>query len=254
MRRLWSASQDDTESRARRPVGSGDHKTRPEDQRSTKTRPGQPRVPPRRGHGCRYASELPRLRQGLQPAENRRLRPGPDLPETHPGCVSGGTRSLRCLSPGTTGRTGPTVGRMMQRRDGERRIRPRLQPKGPDRASAPAGRRIGFSGARKVSRPVAAFLDARRGIIRIKLALPDASRGYGVDFQGGTRRDGNGALRPRRRHVRTMCIKSSGVKDLNLGADRSDGGDGRLLDDDGRLFPAAERERVLVEERLEVLR
>ena len=89
----------------------------------------------------RFASGLPRLRQGLQPAENSRLRPGADLPETHPGCVSGAKKSLRRLSPGTTGRTGPTVGRMMQLRGGERRIRQQLQSKRPDLASPPAVRK-----------------------------------------------------------------------------------------------------------------
>ena len=41
--------------------------------------------------------------------EKRRLRPGADLAETHPGCVSGGTRTSKRLSPGTTGRTTPTA-------------------------------------------------------------------------------------------------------------------------------------------------
>ena len=101
--------------------------------------------------------------------ETRRLRTGPDLPKTHPGGSFDGTRGP--ISPGTTGRTGPTVVRMMQLRGGERRIRPLLQSKGPDRASAPAGRRIVVCGPQKASRPIAAFLDARRGIIRIKRDL-----------------------------------------------------------------------------------
>ena len=77
----------------------------------------------------RFASGLPRLRQGPPPPENSRLRPGPDLPETHPRCVPDGIRFRKRLSPGTTGRTGPMVGRRMRLTVRERRISPQLQSK-----------------------------------------------------------------------------------------------------------------------------
>ena len=102
----------------------------------------------RRGLSCGRA---------LQPAEISRLRSGADLPETHPGCVSGGARWLIRLSPGTTGRTGPTVGRRMRLRVGERRIRQQLQSKRPDLASPSATTRSAFCYARKVSYPIAPF-------------------------------------------------------------------------------------------------
>ena len=73
------------------------------------TRPGQPHRLPRRGRGSVFAPGLPRLRQGLQPAENSRLRPRPDLPKSHLGCSFGGTSPLSCRSLGPTGRTGPTA-------------------------------------------------------------------------------------------------------------------------------------------------
>ena len=117
------------ESRARRPVGSGHHKTRPEDQKPTKTRPGQPHIPPRRGGSGQRAAVAPRWRQDPSPAEISRLQPGADLPETHPGAYSGGTRWPSHPSPGATGRTGPTVVRMMQVRRREHRMRPLLQSK-----------------------------------------------------------------------------------------------------------------------------
>jgi len=175
------------QSRARRPVGSGDHKTRPENRRSTKARPGQPHRPPRRGGGSGWRPRGPRPRQGLQPAEISRLRSGADLPETHPGCVSGRTRTSKRLTPGTRGRTGPTVARRMQLRGQERRIRPLLQSKWPDRTSAPAETRFVFYGARKVSHPTAPFETTLRGIDRDHFACAPRSFRSFVTMQHGAR-------------------------------------------------------------------
>ena len=76
-----------------------------------------------------------RLRDGLgrgrnpSPARNPSKSARSCLPESHLGCCSGGRKTKRRRTPGTTGRTGPTVGRVMQLRGGERRIRQLLQSK-----------------------------------------------------------------------------------------------------------------------------
>ena len=67
------------------------------------------------------------------------------------------------------------MGRTMQLRDGKRRIQPSLQSK-MTRASAPAGRRIVVSGARKVSHPIGPFETTTYGIERPFIEFSDGSR------------------------------------------------------------------------------
>ena len=123
---LETASEGDP--RARGNVGSGDLADQKTTARAAERVPGSLTYP--LDAAVDADGRLGRLGGGRTRAQ--RAQPPPargraSLAETRLGCLSGGTRTPRRVSPGTTGRAGPTAGRTHRIWRGERKVRPLLQ-------------------------------------------------------------------------------------------------------------------------------